>query len=629
MKVLRIDIQLLRSFAVLSVILFHFDKSLFPNGYLGVDVFFVISGYLIFNKIREQIEQNNFKLTKFYFKRFKRIAPSLLSSSIFTLVLGLFNLSLEHFYELIRGIKYSIFFVGNIYFSQLFNYFSIEADRNLIINLWSLSVEEQFYIIFPIFVILIYKFKKPFPKIFIFLALLISLLANTTHFYNFLSMSKIFFNFDNYLFYSPFTRGWQLLLGAFIPYSIKKYKYQQQIYQVLTLFLLLLLFANFKFYNQLLATFITAALLMLKLNIRELILVKIFKHIGDISYSLYLFHQPILAATRNHYFYKGEPILGLFSNNLKIGLVLFVSIYLVALINYKLIEKKYVLYFKLPTLSKVFILSVFCILLIIFARPSTLTSSSLRSTILVENISSEFKSKPGTNYLLSNVDGQLCNDRDNLDNACKFGEGEKKLYFLGDSIISSLVAGFLQNDILSKYTVIEFTQLGCYPIYNHCDFIENSEFENSIESIVDSVVVFGGLDSSEIENIEFNKTIDKLTSQKNKIIFIGYIPFPENDETMYFIKNKTFKNTGNKLFYKKKVNEFDAFKSSLLNFEAKNYEPKNFHFIDIFKIICPTDVCNYILNSKALFIDGYHFSYFGSRYIIENSNIREILNEGN
>jgi len=621
---LRTDIQLLRSFAVLSVILFHFDKNLFPNGYLGVDIFFVISGYLIFNKIREQIEKNNFKIGNFYFKRFKRIFPSLLTTSIFTLVLGLFNLSLEHLYELIRGLKYSIFFVGNIYFSQLFNYFSIESDRNLIINLWSLSVEEQFYIIFPIFVILIYKFRKPFPKILIFLGLFISLLSNTTQVYNAFSMTKIFFNFDNYVFYSPFTRGWQLLLGALIPYSIKKFKYQKLIYQVLTLILLLLLFTNFKFYNQLITTFITATLLILRLNFKEIIPVKIFKHIGDISYSLYLFHQPILAATRNHYLYKGDLIQGF---NIKIGLMLAVSIYIIALINYSLIESKFVNYTKLPTLSKTFILSLFSILLTIFFIPSILTLSPLRSTVQVENNSSEFKSKPGTNYLLSNVDEELCINRENLENACKFGIGENKLYFLGDSVISSFVGGFLQDDILSKYTIVEFTKAGCYPIYNHCDFVENSEYENNIESIVDSVIIFGGVDSSKIENIEFSKTIKKLNAQNNKIIFIGYIPFPENDETMYFIKNKTFKNTGNQFFYKRKVNEYETFINSLKNFEATNFELKNFHYIDVFKIICPSNKCNFILNDKAFFIDGYHFSYYGSSYIVDNSNIKEILNE--
>lgn len=624
---MRLEIQLLRSFAVISVILFHFDKEFFPNGYLGVDIFFVISGYLIFNKIREQIEKNSFKLKNFYFKRFKRIFPSLLSSTIFTLILGLFNLSLEHLYELIRGLKYSIFFVGNIFFSQVIDYFSLESDRNLIINLWSLSVEEQFYIIFPLFVILIYKFKKPLPKVLIFLALIISLLANTTKFYNALSFLNIFSNFDNYVFYSPFTRGWQLLLGAFIPYSIKNNKYQKQIYKLLLLFLLLLLFANFRFYNQLFTTFITASLLTMRPNFNETLTLKIFKHIGDISYSLYLFHQPLLAATRNHYFYKGNPIQGLFSNNFKIGLILFFCIYVISIINYIFIEKKYLGYIKIPTFSKIFLLSISSFLMVTFLSPSTFVSSSLRNSISVEKISTEFKTKPGTNYLLSNIDGQLCIDKDSLENACRFGNGENKIYFLGDSIISSLLSGFFQDNILKKYTLIEFTRSGCYPIYNECNFIENSYYEEDIEEIVDSIIVFGGLDSSKIEKIEFIKTIEKLTSQNNKIIFIGYIPFPGIDETMYFKKNNKFKNSGNKSFYDKKVNENEVFNMSLLNFVTTNFESSNFIYIDIFEILCPINVCNYIVNNQSFFIDGYHLSYYGATYIFKNSLINKILNE--
>ena len=624
---MRLEIQLLRSFAVLSVIFFHFEKEIFPNGYLGVDVFFVISGFLIFNKIREQIEENSFELKNFYYRRFKRIFPSLLTSAIFTLVIGFRNLSLEHLYELIRGLKYSFFFIGNIYFSQMFNYFSIETDRNLIVNLWSLAVEEQFYIVFPVFVILIYKFKKPYSKLFIFLAFLISLLANTTYFYNAFSLTKIYFSFDNYVFYSPFTRGWQLLLGALIPYKTKDIKYQKHISKILILFLVGFLFTNFKFYNQLFATFITAALLILRPNFSEILPTKFFKHIGDISYSLYLFHQPVLAATRNHYFYKGDQIEGFFTKNLNLGLLLIIFIYLISIINYKFVEKKYLKYLKIPTISKIFLISISSILLIVFFNPTKFTSSSLRSSISVESLSTEIKYKPGTNYLLSNVDGQLCTNRDSLENTCKFGSGNNKLYFLGDSIISSLVGGFLQDEIIKKYTIIEFTRTDCYPIYGVCDFGKSTAYDQGIERISNSVVVLGGIDYLNIEKNEFSITIQKLFSQNNKIIFIGYIPFPETDETMYFLKNKEYKNTGNKEFYERKLYEYENFSKLLINLEIANVDLNNFIYIDIFSIICPNDVCNYILNDESLFIDGYHFSYYGAKFIVENSLINKILVE--
>ena len=115
---IRNDIQIFRAFSIISVVLFHLNKDLVPFGYLGVDIFFVISGYLIFQQIYKNLNNNNFKLKVFYTKRIKRILPSLVSSSLFTIFIGYKVLSLEAFYELIRGVKYSLFFVGNIYFSR-------------------------------------------------------------------------------------------------------------------------------------------------------------------------------------------------------------------------------------------------------------------------------------------------------------------------------------------------------------------------------------------------------------------------------------------------------------------------------------------------------------------------------
>ena len=156
----RKDIQIYRAVAVIAVIIYHFNVHFLPFGYLGVDLFFVISGYLITKQLLKNSKDKSIKLSVFYFKRFKRILPSLISSSLFTLVVGYYNLSLEHFYELFRGLKYSIFFVGNVFFAQTIDYFSIDANRNLIVNLWSLGVEEQFYIVFPLLVIVALKLKK-------------------------------------------------------------------------------------------------------------------------------------------------------------------------------------------------------------------------------------------------------------------------------------------------------------------------------------------------------------------------------------------------------------------------------------------------------------------------------------
>ena len=143
------------------------------------------------------MSNGSFKFKDFYFRRFKRIIPALISSSLFTIVIGYYNLSLEHFYELIRGLKYSLLFAGNVYFSQIIDYFSIDTERNLIVNLWSLSVEEQFYIGFPFLVLVGMKLKKIKIQYFFIICFFISLISFSELFYRELYLSKIFFVKDN------------------------------------------------------------------------------------------------------------------------------------------------------------------------------------------------------------------------------------------------------------------------------------------------------------------------------------------------------------------------------------------------------------------------------------------------
>lgn len=620
---LRKDIQIYRAVAVIAVIIYHFNEQLLPYGYLGVDLFFVISGFLITKQLLQNSNKNSIKLSNFYFKRFRRILPSLISSSLFTLMVGYYNLTLEHFYELFRGLKYSVLFVGNIFFAQTTDYFSVELKRNLIVNLWSLGVEEQFYLFFPLLIIIALKLKKIKIINFFVICFFISLLSYNEFFYNKLNLTKIFFSFEKYIFYSPFTRSTQFLLGSIAATINKKPLLKNSIHNYITLGILPLLFwFNFQSYNQILISIIIFYLLLFETKISNYFINKLLIHIGNISYSLYLFHQPILAGIRNNNYYAtqiSDKYIDL--DNIYILLVIFLIIYFVSLINYLLVEQTYrrITSFNLLNFKSVFI----GLLLIIIPAIQPSIISAIYSEEYSFNKNSNIQVKPGTNYLI-NDQNQLCIDKDNLDTACTFGIGEENIYILGDSTIASLTSGIFNDISLNKYTIIEYTQSGCYPVLNICDFNEGTQYYKDVFSIKDSIVIFGGLYKEENPNkVNFSKTINMLIENKNIVFIIGYIPSPKLDESMFFKKNGYYLITNNANHFSEEELMNNYFKSFVSNLEIN--DKASFIYVDLFNIFCNTHFCNYFDDGKFFFIDGSHLSYLGAKYIVDNSDLTNLL----
>ena len=153
------QIDILRAIAVIGVIVYHFGDSVLVGGWLGVDVFFVISGFLISNTIISSIENNTFTIKEFYKRRAKRILPSLFSTILITLPMSFQLLAPKELIEYLRTVVSSLLFYSNFYLLNLDFYNTSSAQLMPLIHTWSLSIEEQFYIIFPLFVISIYKIK--------------------------------------------------------------------------------------------------------------------------------------------------------------------------------------------------------------------------------------------------------------------------------------------------------------------------------------------------------------------------------------------------------------------------------------------------------------------------------------
>ena len=204
----------LRAFAVLSVLIYHLEKVLIKSqtisgGFLGVDIFFVISGYLISLIIfRDLLVIKKFSLLAFYNKRIRRIIPALLFVILFSIIFSIIFFLPNDLVDNTKAALSSTFFISNFYF-----YFSnvvYGADLSLtkpLLHTWSLSVEEQFYIFFPILFLLI---NKNFKSFIYFILILI--------FLSFLSSEYLNSNHRSINFYMTFSRMWELLAGSLIAY---------------------------------------------------------------------------------------------------------------------------------------------------------------------------------------------------------------------------------------------------------------------------------------------------------------------------------------------------------------------------------------------------------------------------
>lgn len=204
----RPDIDGLRAVAVLSVVGFHAFPGWVHGGFIGVDVFFVISGYLISTIIIDSLERNSFSFIEFYVRRINRIFPALLLVMIACLALGWFVLLADEYKQLGKHIAAGAGFVSNFALLGESGYFDNAAETKLLLHLWSLGIEEQFYIAWPLMLWIAWKKK--------FSLLTITIALAAISFY--LNIDKVNGGYVDAAFYSPQTRFWQLLAGSILAY---------------------------------------------------------------------------------------------------------------------------------------------------------------------------------------------------------------------------------------------------------------------------------------------------------------------------------------------------------------------------------------------------------------------------
>ncbi|NVO58314.1 acyltransferase [Rhodobacteraceae bacterium B1Z28] len=329
----RAEIDGLRAVAVVPVILFHAGFELFSGGFVGVDVFFVISGYLITTILIEEIEKDQFSIVNFYERRARRILPILYLVVISTLIVSMFVLYPEDLVSLAKSAISIPIFSSNFFFWSERGYFGGATELKPLVHTWSLAVEEQFYIVFPPLLLLIYKLGSRYLTWTLFLIFLLSLIS---------SYYVTLIHFDT-AFYFPFTRAWELLIGAFCALFLfrKTVSIPQPLAEALSFFgLAFIAFAYFTFdsttlfpyVNALIPTLGTAIFIISSTNsvlLRKLLSLSAVVYIGLISFSLYLWHQPLFALARH---------LSLFENNV---VILIAVTIVLSVTSYYVVEKPF------------------------------------------------------------------------------------------------------------------------------------------------------------------------------------------------------------------------------------------------------------------------------------------------
>ncbi|EGG98726.1 O-antigen acetylase [gamma proteobacterium IMCC2047] len=450
----RRDIDGLRAIAVLPVLFFHAGFSGFSGGFVGVDIFFVISGFLITSIIARELNQESFAFVNFWARRARRILPAAVVVIIVTLILGWFLLAPEDYIELARSARSQAFFAANFFFWEETGYFDGPSELKPLLHTWSLAVEEQFYMLFPLLMVFLHKFfltKKHLVLVVLFVASL--------------AASIIFVkSYPATTFYLLPTRAWELLLGsmlALMPFYKIRYRglaeitslaglgaigYCVAVYNSATVFPGL---------NAVLPTLGTALIIWGNSHhhtfINRLLSLQVFVWIGLISYSLYLWHWPVMAFTR--YLALGELTL------IDKSLLVIISIIL-AYFSWKFIETPFRKKKFLQTNKKILYGAFASILAVALAGQQIRMANGVPSRL------PEYAQNYAAGAIWSKVQRE-CYKLNQAGELCRFSDGsaeQAELFFWGDSHAAALLPAVIEATNKSGVLTLHASKSSCPPL---------------------------------------------------------------------------------------------------------------------------------------------------------------------
>lgn len=596
----------IRAIAVLAVILFHAFPTLFPAGFIGVDIFFVISGYLITKITLDDINRHTFSITQFYARRVKRIFPALCVVLTCSLAWGYFKLTPAEFEQLGKHVAGGSAFVDNIILYKESGYFDASALTKPLLHLWSLGVEEQFYILWPLLAIILHRSPKYFlPCLSILFA--VSLLANIVTFSGKESSG---------LFYLPFYRGWELLSGsALAVLQRRKFLTANPYIHLATpwlgtalLLIALATISQSKPYPGWLALLpVSSAFLLILDESNQWFKTKFLSNklmiwIGKISYPLYLWHWPIF--TFAYLQHDTQPL-----SYKVITSLIFLSV-LLAHLTYRFIESPIRAH---GSTHHVVILLSFSMLIIFMFGILIKSTDGLpqRFPDQVKDIATfEFNYndyRRGVCFL--NEDQYF---RDTPISTCLTGnqENRKTVWLWGDSHAASLYPG-LKDQLETRprwATLSQFTSSGCPPFLKtvktwrvNCQ--ENNEFVMQMirQHHPDTVILSGyWLTYGETESIENLKATIHFLKENNVRHIIIFGPFPNWKLSVPKVILTSWTRTGEVTNYSNKYMDMKPLKFNKTMQELATLNDVT--FISVTDHLCERNECRLLLTQ-----DGHEY----------------------
>ena len=651
----RADIQGLRAIAVLLVLLFHFETRL-RGGYLGVDMFFVISGFVIASSTLREIDHTNtFSWSAFLHRRIRRLLPGIAVVVVATSVLSMLLLSpfgpqQETAKMLLSAASYTSNFV-----LMPQSYFSLDPKANPLLHLWSLAVEEQFYFVWPIAIILLIGIRKRLPvrmfKPLVWVAVFGVVLAscwlflvcsvNGSEVSEFLWF-KPFIQWDitpeHFAFYSPFTRAWEFVAGVLVALLLRS-KFVAFVHKTGPLIVFcgvaLVLFgiawaskfpeiqhdANWSTNTSATLAVVAGTMLWIIGGIREnfirrFISLRPFTLIGDCSYSSYLLHWPIWVLL----------ITSFKQSNYLVGIAFAMSLIL-GWLQFRFVEEPIRSKSRIPSTKSLRFVGVFGVVASVGFVAMSLTTPILGlhlAGIKPDEISLHIteKSCAGERYALDSAQ------------SCVFGSTGKQgtAILVGDSMAKSLSDGFVKAANSQEMNAYVFLLPGCAYEMSDSPFSATNDCArwradvlSALQQLQPKVVIIANLNSLYVEQSlpnmtieetqvtwgsELTRTLEQLSGLQIPVILAQ--PPPRFAYDLRYDLSLLWRNTITEprvdvLERREKMNQIEA--NAIVGFEFVR------PIVDFTDLFCNSNICDPKVSNKYMFEDNDHLSVDGSIYV--------------